>query len=86
MKTLELANATKSLADYAKGLGDEILVLTSGSKPVAAMISLKGIDFDSVALSTNPEFLEIVEFSRKELRGDKKISLTEMKKEISRMD
>ena len=86
MKTLELSKATKSLANYAKKLGKEILILTSESKPVAAVISLEDVDLDSLALSTNPEFLEIIELSRKEFREKKKISFSEMKKEISKMD
>src|SRR5260370_11327703 len=35
MKTLELRNASRSLADYAADLDSESLVITSNNKPVA---------------------------------------------------
>ena len=35
---------------------DDFLVLTSNNKPVAAIVSLRNIDPESLALSTNAEF------------------------------
>ena len=51
MKTLELRKASKSLADYTAELDSESLVITSNKKPVAALVSLKGMDRESLALS-----------------------------------
>jgi len=85
MKTIDLETASKPLSDYAKDIDKEILVLKSKDKPVAAIVSLKNVDMESLSLSTNPEFLEIIEKSRNELKLGKRISLEEMKKEIAKM-
>lgn len=85
MKTIEITKATKPLSDYAKELDNEILVITSNKKPIAAMVSLENVDMESLSLSTNPEFMEIIEKSRREFKLGKKLSLDEIKREISKM-
>ncbi|HLG29426.1 MAG TPA: hypothetical protein VI387_04385 [Candidatus Brocadiales bacterium] len=85
MKTIEITKATKPLSAYAKELDNEILVITSNKKPIAAMVSLENVDMESLSLSTNPEFMEIIEKSRKEFKLGKKLSLDEIKREISKM-
>lgn len=85
MKTIDLETASKPLSEYAKEIDKEILVLKAKNKPVAAIVSLKDVDMESISLSTNPEFLEIIEKSRKEFKLGKRISLDEMKKELAKM-
>ncbi len=85
MKTIEITKATKPLSAYAKELDNEILVITSNKKPIAAMVSLENVDMESLSLSTNSEFMEIIEKSRKEFKLGKKLSLDEIKREISKM-
>jgi hypothetical protein len=75
--------ATEPLSTYAKALGDEILVLTVNDEPVVAMVSLRDLDRESLALSLSPKFMEIIEKSRRELRSGRRLSLEEMKREIS---
>ncbi len=82
MKTIELTTAKKSLSDYAKELGDEVLVLTENNKPVAALVSLKDTDMDSLALSTDPEFRQIIEQARKDFAAGRKLSLDDMRREV----
>ncbi len=86
MKTLEVVKANRPLSEYAKNLEKEMLVLTSNTTPVAAVVSLKNIDWESLSLSSNPEFMEIIEKSRKEFKIGKRVSLTEMQQEISAMN
>ena len=81
MKAIEISTATKSLADYASEL-DDFVVLTSDNKPFAAIVSLKNLDPESVALSTNAEFMEIVAQARRECTEGKTISLQAMKSEF----
>jgi hypothetical protein len=86
MKTLDIAQASKPLSEYAKELRDEIIVLMSGGVPVAAIVSLKNVDnlvLELLSLSANPEFMEIIEKARKELRRGQKLSLEEMEREFS---
>jgi len=82
MKTIELSDATKPLSDYAEALDDDILVVTSRKKPVAALVPLKYVDRETLALSTNPEFRAIIEGASDEFRLGKRLSLEEMKREV----
>ena len=54
MKTIELSDASEPLSDYAKALDDDILVVTSRKKPVAALVPLKHVGREALVLSTNP--------------------------------
>jgi hypothetical protein len=83
MKTIEISEASRPLSDYAKELDEDLLVLTANKKPIAALVSLKHVDRESLALSTNPEFIDIVETARAEFRSGEKFSLEEMKREVA---
>ena len=82
MKTLDLRNASKPLADYAAELDSESIVITSNEKPVAALVSLKGMDRESVALSLSPEFAKIIGRARSEAKRGKVVSLHQIKQEL----
>ena len=79
MKTIKLSTASRTLADYAAELSDEIVLLTERDKPVAAIVPLKGIDPESIALSAHPGFLKIIARSRAQFRRSQTMSLAEMK-------
>ncbi len=81
MKAIELSEASKPLSDYAKELNEGMIILTSNKKPIAALVSLKNVDRESLALSTDPEFLKIIKAAREEFKSGKKLSLEEMKRE-----
>jgi len=86
MKTLELAQASKPLSEYAKELRDEIIVSTSNDQPVAAIVSLQNIDdsdLELLSLNSNPQFVAIIQQARQELRNGKKLSLEEMEREFA---
>jgi PHD/YefM family antitoxin component YafN of YafNO toxin-antitoxin module len=82
MKTIKLASASRSLAEYAKELDDQIVVVTDRNKPVAAVVPLKNVDRESLALSSHPEFLEIVAKSRRQFAAGKTVSLEEMRRAV----
>lgn len=86
MKTLAISKATKPLSEFIKKLKDELLILTSNGRPVAAIVSLQNVDLESLSLCINPDFREIIEKSRKEFKKGKKLSMEEMQKEIASMD
>ena len=83
MKTIKLSNASRPLTEYAAELGDYVLVLTERNRPVAAVVPLKGVDLESLALSSNPEFLELIARSRTEIQCGQTLTLSEMKKAFS---
>jgi antitoxin (DNA-binding transcriptional repressor) of toxin-antitoxin stability system len=79
MKTIPISKAVRPLADYAAELGDDVVVVTQGNKPVAAVVSLKNVDRESLVLSAHPEFLKIINRSRRAIAQGKTFSLAEMK-------
>jgi PHD/YefM family antitoxin component YafN of YafNO toxin-antitoxin module len=82
MKIIELSTATRPLAEYANEIGDEMVVLTDHRKPVAAIVSLPHIDRESLSLSMNSEFMEIIEQARREVASGGTITLEEMKRAV----
>jgi len=83
MKTVDLSKASKALSAYAEDLDDEPIILLVEDKPVAALVSLKNVDPESLAMSTSPEFLRLMQAAREEIAGGDFISLEEMKREFS---
>lgn len=82
MKKIELAKASAPLSEYAvKAEKDPIIVLRRG-KPMAAVIPLRNIDEETVALSTNKNFLKIIEKSRAKLKKHGGISPKELRRRL----
>ena len=84
MKTIKLSTASRTLAEYASELSDEIVLLTKRDQPVAAIVLLKGVDRESIALSAHPGFLKIIARSRAQVRHGHTMSLAEMKAAFGR--
>ena len=80
MKTIKLSNASRPLTEYAAELDDEVLVVTERNRPIAAVVPLKGVDLECLALSSHPGFLELIARSRAEIQRGQTLTLDEMKK------
>lgn len=66
MKKLAVSKATASLADYVENLGRrECLILTVRGKPVAALVPVEGVDMECLCLGTDPDFLDLIQRSRR---------------------
>jgi hypothetical protein len=76
-----LSSAVRPLADYVADFGDETVVLTEGSRAIAAIVSLRNVDRESLALSQHPEFLDLIARSRREFAAGR-TSLDEMKRRV----
>ncbi|HVT60861.1 MAG TPA: hypothetical protein VHR45_20995 [Thermoanaerobaculia bacterium] len=83
MKTVDLAEASKSLSAYADDLDDEPIIFTVGDRPVAALVSLRNVDRECLALSTRPEFRRLMEAAREEIKRGDVVSLDAMKRELA---
>jgi PHD/YefM family antitoxin component YafN of YafNO toxin-antitoxin module len=81
MKAMKLPKEIESFLNVAETAAQETLVFTKKKRPVAALISLKKVDRESLALSTNPQFLTIIKAARKEIRAGKTVSLEVLEKE-----
>lgn len=82
MKIIELAEAKASLAEYASQSGKEPIIVTVNGKPVAALIAIENADLETVSLSTNPEFLALIERSRARQKAEGGISSEEMRRRL----
>src|SRR5262245_40169521 len=80
MKTLEIAKDASSLAELARKSDRESLILTVKGKPVAVLLPVWNADVETVSLSFNPKFLEIIEQSRRSQEREGGISSEEMRR------
>jgi len=79
MKTIELASAHAPLSKYARRVGRTPFVLMESGKPVAALVSLQNVDWETVSLSANRQFIRLIERSRKRQKANGGISSREMR-------
>ena len=82
MRNVDVAEATGALADYAKALHDETLIITEDGKPLAALMPVGDADAETVSLSTNSEFLALIERSRASLRESGGVSSDEVRRQL----
>ncbi len=82
MKTVDVAKATASLADYAKEAKRGPVIVTSRGKPVAALVAIEDGDIEAVSLSTNPTFLTILKRSRARLEKEGGIPIEEVRRKL----
>ncbi|MHC4176114.1 MAG: type II toxin-antitoxin system prevent-host-death family antitoxin [Planctomycetota bacterium] len=83
MKVVEKADAMRSLADYAGEIDSGPVVVTNQGRPVAALVPIENADLETVALSTNRQFLDLIERSRTRLRAEGSVSSEEMRRRLS---
>lgn len=84
MKTVDISEATRSLGDYARRVSREPVIVTARGKPVAALVSVKGVDWETVQVSMHPKFLAIIERSRRRHKAEGGISSEEMRRRLKR--
>ncbi len=82
MKTIELTEANGPLSNYAGNTRTGPLVVTSKGKPVFALVSLKGVDAETLRLSSNTKFIKIINDSRKSIQRNGAISGDEMRRRL----
>jgi antitoxin (DNA-binding transcriptional repressor) of toxin-antitoxin stability system len=82
MKTVDVSKATLPLADYTKEIGKGPLIVTDKGKPVAALVSIRSVDVETVSLSNNQEFLDLIERSRTRQKSEGGFSTEEMRRRL----
>ena len=80
VKKIDLTEANEPLADYVKHMEGNPVIITFRGMALAALVPLDTIDYETISLSTNPEFIEILEQSRKRVREEGGISSEEMRR------
>ena len=80
MKTLEIENATASLADYVRN--KEPVIVSRKGKPVAALVPIENADWETTSLSTDPRFLALIQHSRIRQEKEGGLSSVEMRNRV----
>ena len=83
MKVIEKADATATLAEYAAEIASGPVIVTSNGRPVAALVPIENTDLETVSLSTNPQFIDLIERSRASVRGEGGIASEEMRRRFA---
>jgi len=79
-RTIELTEATRSLAEYAQQVDEGVIVVTRNGHPIAAVVALPNTDVETIALSQSPQFLALIERSRARQAQAGGISSAEMRR------
>ncbi len=82
MKVVEKQEATRTLAEYASEIKSGTVVITDHGQPVAALVSIENADLETVSLSTNPQFLNLIERSRSRVSDEGGVSSEEMRRRL----
>ena len=80
MKLLERADATGTLAEYTTKIKNGPVIVTEKGRPVAALVRIENADLETVSLSMNPRFLDLIERSRARAQAEGGISSAEMRR------
>lgn len=62
--TIDITEANYPLADYIQHIESEPTVVMRDGKPIAVVVSIEDVDMESLSLSSNPQFLAIIERAR----------------------
>jgi prevent-host-death family protein len=82
MTKIELKKASEPLSKYAqKARKDPVIVVRRG-RPFAAVVPIRNADHETVSLSTNREFLAIIERSRSRTKREGAISSKEFRRRL----
>ena len=82
MKVIEQQDATRSLAEYAAEIKAGAIVVTDHGQPVAALVPVNDADLETVELSTNPQFMRLIERARFAARAEGGISADEIRRQV----
>ncbi len=82
MKTVQMPKELRPLLEFAEASAPETLVFTEKRRPVAALVSLRKVDRESLAFSTKPEFWKIIERAGKEIRAGKTTTLEALERKF----
>jgi len=83
MKTIELSDANLPLATYVAQAEESPVLITVDGQPKATIMSVEGADEETIGLSTNRRFLEMIEQSRASYREHGGTPLEEVRRRFN---
>ena len=69
-RIIEISEATGSLAEYAQHADDGPIVVTANGRPIAVVMAIENADLETISLSQNPQFIDLIERSRERQRQE----------------
>lgn len=83
MKTVDLADATAPLSDYARAAERETVLVTRNGRPVAALVKVgRYTDLENLKVTTDPRFMAMIERSRRRQPPGSGSSTEEVRKRL----
>lgn len=79
MKTVEMADATAPLSEYARRARKNTVVVTRRGKPLAAVVPLDSDDWEDFVVSQDPGFIEVIRRSEERYKAEGGVSLDAMR-------
>jgi prevent-host-death family protein len=83
MRTVEVTEATQSLAEYARETQTGPIVIMQNGRPIAVVMPLENTDIETVSLGENPQFLALIERSCERQQREGGISSNEMRRRLN---
>jgi len=83
VQALDITKATRPLADYASQAERGPIVVTTHGRPILAVVAIENADLETISLSTNPQFMALIQRSRARQEREGGISSDEMKHRFS---
>jgi prevent-host-death family protein len=80
VRAVEITEAVQSLGEYAQQISAGPVVVTKGGQPVAVVVSVENADMESISVSLNPDFMEIMDRSRARQEKEGGITSQEMRR------
>ncbi len=80
MKLIEVTEAATLLAQYVQS--QEPVILTQNGRVVAVLMPIEEEDVESISLSLNPKFTEIIKRSRDRQKTEGGLSLEEVRQQL----
>ena len=81
MRTIELSEIS-ALAAYLAPGNDEPVIVTRDGETLAAIVPTDDNDLESMLLSVNPKFIEILERSQQRLETEGGVSSDEVRRQL----
>ena len=82
VRTLDIAESNRPLAEYARQVDAGPIVVTAEGRPIVAVFSIENADLETISLSTNPQFLALIQRFRSHQESQGGISSDEMRRRL----
>ena len=82
VRVVDVEKATDSLAEYAQQVDTGPIVLTRAGRAVAVVLAIKNADLETISLSTNADFMALIERSRARQECEGGISGEEIRRRV----